>query len=281
MAQVDVSRIASNIGALNALNSLRDVNNKLAVHQTRLATGKRINSAGDDPAGMTIATKLNARSEGMKTALNNIGDAKNLLSVAESGLSKINGILVNMRNLAQQGTSDTLGTEERKAIMDQITAYEGQIDDTIKQTKWNGTDLISNGTALTFQTGADSGDTTSFTAINLVTVTGATNGLDLSVTLNSTSGTTFAQYMGKVDTAMGTISSKLSNVGALINKMTFKEEQLAVSQVNVESAYNRIMNADMAQEQLEATKFGILQQTGITMLSQANSAPQGILSLFR
>lgn len=283
MAQVDFSRIASNIGALNSLNSLRDVNNKLAMHQTRLATGKRINSAGDDPAGMTIATKLNARSEGLKTALNNIGDAKNLLSVAESGLTKINDILTNMRNLSQQGVSDTLGTEERDAIKNQLKEYEAQIADTIGQTKWNGTDLISNSSNLTFQTGADSGDVTGFTAVNLVSVSGSgTTGLSLdSTSLSSASGSSFQTYMGKVDTAMSTISKKLSDVGALINKLGFKEDQLAVSQVNVESAYNRIMNADMAQEQLEATKFSILQQTGITMLAQANSAPQGILSLFR
>jgi flagellin len=279
MAQVDFTRIASNIGALNALNSLRDVNNKLSLHQTRLATGKRINSAADDPAGLTIANKLNARSEGMKTALNNIGDAKNLLSVAESGLSKINGILTKMRNLAQQGITDTLGTDERQAIMDQLDEYEAQIGDTISQTTWNGEDLISTTTDFTFQTGADSGDTTTFNAINLTTT--GTGGLGLNSTLASNSGTGFKDYMGKVDTAIDTISSKMSNVGALMSKLTFKEEQLAVSQVNVESAYNRIMNADMAQEQLEATKYSILQQTSITMLAQANSAPQGVLSLFR
>lgn len=280
MAQVDVSRIASNIGALNALNSLRDVNTKLATHQTRLATGKRINSAGDDPAGMTIATKLNARSEGLKTALNNIGDAKNLLSVAESGLTKVNDLLTNMRTLAQQGVSDTLGTEERDAIKNQLKEYEAQINDTIKQTKWNGTDLISTGASktFTFQTGADSGDTTTFTGLNL---SDAKNGLSLDANAGLSTSGDFGSYMGKVDTAMSTVSKKLSDVGSLINKMGFKEDQLAVSQVNVESAYNRIMNADMAQEQLEATKFSILQQTGITMLSQANSAPQGILSLFR
>jgi len=280
MAQVDFTRIASNIGALNALNSLRDVNNKLALHQTRLATGKRINSAMDDPAGLTIANKLNARSEGMKTALSNIGAAKNLLSVAESGLSKINGILTNMRNLAQQGMSDTLGTAERTAIKTQLTAYEEQIDDTLKQTKWNGQDLIStaSGKIFTFQTGADSGDTTQFTGVG---ITSSEVGLGLSSGTLTSVGSTFGTYMGKVDTAMTTISSKLSNVGALMSKMTFKEEQLAVSQVNVEGAYSRIMNADMAQEQLEATKFSILQQTSLTMLSQANAAPQGILSLFR
>jgi flagellin len=280
MAQVDFTRIASNIGALNALNSLRTVNNNLALHQERLATGKRINSAMDDPAGLTIATKLNARSEGMKTALSNIGDGKNMLSVAESGLSKISGILTKMRNLAQQGVSDTLGTEERAAIHTQLEAYESQIDDTIGETEWNGTQLVNQTSNFTFQTGADSGDTTSFTAINLAD---AENGLGLSAdsTLAADSSAQFQTYMGLVDTAMDTISSKLSSVGALMSKMTFKEEQLAVSQVNVESAYNRIMNADMAQEQLEATKFSILQQTSVTMLAQANSAPQGILSLFR
>ncbi len=281
MAQVDFSRIASNIGALNALNSLRNVNNKLALHQERLATGKRINSAADDPAGMTIAAKLNARSEGMKTALSNIGDAKNLLSVAESGLSKINGILTKMRNLSQQGISDTLGQDERNAIMTQMGEYEEQIQDTIEQTTWNGEHLVSTTTDMTFQTGANSGDTTTFSALSLVTVTGTTNGLALDTTLSSVSSSSFADYMGEVETAMDSVSEKLSNVGSLISKLTFKEEQLAVSQVNVESAYNRIMNADMAQEQLEATKYSILQQTGITMLAQANAAPQGILSLFR
>ena len=280
MAQVDFTRIASNIGALNALNSLRNVNNQLALHQTRLATGKRINSAMDDPAGLTIANKLNARNEGMKTALSNIGDAKNMLSVAESGLTKINGILTKMRSLAQQGMNDTLGTDERTAIKTQLHEYETQINDTIGQTEWNGEELISTGGSktFTFQTGADSGDTTTWAGINVSTAAD-TLGLDANNDL-STQGT-FATYMGVVDDAIDTISSKLSTVGALMSKLTFKEEQLAVSQVNVEGAYNRIMNADMAQEQLEATKFSILQQTSITMLAQANTAPQGILSLFR
>jgi flagellin len=87
--------------------------------------------------------------------------------------------------------------------------------------------------------------------------------------------------MDNVDSAIDTISQKMSSVGALINRLGFKEEQLAVAQVNVEASYNRIMNADMAMEQLESTKFSILQQTSITMLSQANSAPQGVLQLFR
>ena len=98
MAQADFTRIATNIGALNALQSLRSINQQLGIHQQRLASGKRINSAADDPAGLTIATKFLSRAEGMKVALDNIGDAKNLLSVAESGVSRINDILIQMRN---------------------------------------------------------------------------------------------------------------------------------------------------------------------------------------
>jgi flagellin len=279
MAQADFTRIASNIGALNALNSLRDVNTKLGIHQERLATGKRINSAGDDPAGYTIASKLSARSEGMKTAMDNIADAKNLLAVADSGLSKMSGILTKMRNLAQTGASDTMGEDERGALVKQLESYGTQIDDLVTETKWNDTQLLSSG-SLTFQTGATETDATSFDGLTGLTT--ASGDLDISVSLTSASGASdFAGYMTTVDTALNTVSSKISDLGALINRLTFKEEQLAVAQVNVEASHNRIMNADMAMEQLEATKYSILQQTSTTMLAQANMAPQGVLSLFR
>jgi hypothetical protein len=138
MAQADFTRIAANIGALNALQSLCTINNKLGIHQQRLSTGKRINSAADDPAGLTIATKMLARSEGLKVALSNIGDAKNMLSVAEAGLGKLTDILVQMRSKAEQAASDTLGSSEWAAIASQLESYAEQIDDVVNETKWNG-----------------------------------------------------------------------------------------------------------------------------------------------
>jgi flagellin len=163
MADYDVTRIAGNIGAMNALNALSSINKQLATHQARLATGKRINSAADDPAGLTIATKMDARSQGLSTALDNIGDANNLLSVAESGLSKINDLLVQMRNKAESGASDTMGSSERGALVQQMQAYAQQINDIVTQTKWSstGSSLIDGtygskgGQTLTFQTGQD------------------------------------------------------------------------------------------------------------------------------
>jgi flagellin len=200
--------------------------------------------------------------------------------VADSGVGKISNILTNMRNLAQSGVSDTLGADERQALKDQLESYITQIDDIVTETTWNGTQLLDQ-TGFTFQTGADSGDVTTFSGTS-VTLNSSASGLNLNAaSLNSTSGTTFQTFMNSVDSAIDTVSAEMSNIGALINRLGFKEEQLAVAQVNVEASYNRIMNADMAMEQLESTKFSILQQTSITMLSQANSAPQGVLQLFR
>lgn len=294
MAQADFTRIATNIGALNALQSLRTVNNQLGVHQRRLATGKRINEAEDDPAGLTIATKLHTRSEGLNQALANIGDAKSLLSVAESGLSRISDIMLQMRNKAEAASSDTLGADERDAVVTQLKEYAAQIDDIVTQTEWNDGKLIDgtySANSLTFQTGADKGDTTTLSGLTNMKASDST-GLNIgsSTTISSANVTgldkssaasDFAEYMNDVNEAMDTVSSQLSKVGALMGRLSFKEDQISVAQVNVESSYNRIMNADMAFEQLEATKFSILQQTSITMLAQANVAPQGVLSLFR
>ncbi|MBI9047909.1 MAG: hypothetical protein JEZ00_00700 [Anaerolineaceae bacterium] len=422
MAQADLTRVASNIGALNSLWALQNINRQLGIHQTRLSTGKRINSAADDPAGLTIATKLKSRSEGLSVALGNIGDAKNLLAVAEGGIGRITDIIIAMKNKAAQAASDTMGSEERAAIKEQLTAYAAQIDDIVDQTTWNSNGLIDgtyDSTAMRFQTGADAADTTTLdglinlrasaggtgTSLELASVTGtatsaigaANNGatllttaadgtindnlsalssgsytvritmvagggaatddkielldasgspqliataadgsgavafespplnLDgvtsydfgngLSVTwaakgdtasvqestvsvvaadtydLTTTGGQAgglaldsaerYSDLMTYLESKLTTVNTMMSKVGAFTGRLTFKEDQVMASQINVEASYNRIMNADMAMEQVEASKYMILQQTSIAMLGQANQAPQFLLSLFR
>jgi flagellin len=417
MANVDVTRIASNIGALNSLWALQTVNKQLGVAQTRLSTGKRINSASDDPAGLTIATKLNSRSEGLKVALGNIGDAKNLLSVAEAGVGRITDIIVQMKNKASQGASDTMGSNERVAIQAQLDAYAQQIDDIVAQTAWNGNKLI-DGTyftsVLSFQTGADAADVTNVNGLANLAATTGSGGLALAVktteatasigsqattvlasvntqqavalntnlsqlgsgtytvrvTVNAATGTddkvelldssgnvlniaqtvadgsgtvansvmadldaggavnfgnglvaTFANltaagtvtatvnysaagtYTVKAGGATGnvlgnsaanyralmttlegkldTVNGIMAKIGAFTGRLEFKEDQVMAAQINVEASYNRIMNANMAEEQVNSSKFQILQQTAIAMLAQANQAPASLLSLFR
>ncbi|MDK2930480.1 MAG: flagellin [Bacillota bacterium] len=282
MPQGDLTRIASNISGLNALNALKAVNNQLGIHQLRLATGKRINQAADDPAGLTIATKLNYKSRGLGVALDNIGDAKNLLGVAEGSLMKINDILLLIRDKAEQAANDTLGTEERDAIKSQIEQLLHEVDAIVQETEWNGDKLI-DGTAgaaddgeLTFQTGFQS------TATTTVSLSSGFDSADLTLNAVDVSDNTKATaYMQSVDWAIGQVNIQLKDIGAVVSRLTFKEENLIVAKTNTEAAYNRIMNADIAAEQLEAMKYQILQQTATAMLAQANVAPQAVLGLFR
>ncbi len=413
MADAGLSRINTNIQALNALNALNRVNSKMSVHQLRLATGKRINSASDDAAGFTIASKLKVKSEGLGTALDNIGSAKNLMTVAEGHLSNIKDILTEMKAKAQQAANGTIGSEERTAILAELQEFNNQIDAEVAQAKWAGVDVLS--TDKTFQIGTGttdddelsvniaesvwSGGSTTFTASGLAvsvsstttdsvsssdlstagsigtelatistisdntsvteldsghynieatiatsgvitvqlfdsngdavtidadgTVTGTDDGASdttLSITaedgdpveLNLGVGITLdlgtiatdaaasalisvdytkggntvgtmqkaQDFMDLVDTAIDNVTKGLSYIGSQINRMAYQEESLSVAKTNTESAHSRIVDADMAWEQLEATKMMILQQTATSMLSQANMAPQSVLSLF-
>jgi flagellin len=294
MPSADLTRIASNIGALNALDSLRKINGQLGVAQLRLSTGKRINSASDDPAGFFIATTLNARTQGMRVALDNIGDAKNVLSIAEGGLQKISDILLQMRSKIQQAGSSSLSMSQRNAIGTQLDQYQLEINSIVKGTTFNDIDLIGKAsnacsTGLTFQVGPGNvaaDDQVTLDIQNDVDKTKAFDATGLGV-WNTTGCTVSASasaamtYMGTLDKAIGAVSSALATVGAYQARLTFKEDSTTVSVANNEAAYNRIMNADMAQEQVNATKFQILQQVATAMLTQANAAPQAVLSLFK
>ncbi len=355
MALADLTRINSNIGAMNALNSLKLVNNDLALRQLRLATGVRITKAADDPAGFRISVKLKARSRGLGVALDNISDAKNMLSVAEGGLTKIKDLLLDIRDKISQAANDTMGTEERLAIAQQVREYMHEIARIAHETRWNDIGLLDNSAPATstssaakafkFQTGADSFETTTWdrqfkfvwqdstasvdnsedkwtewttnaaslkvmisTASNTSTAVAAkvydsTSGLvdasaefsvadvyhslgvgsaaGLSGTDSTDVNASANALLQKVDAAIRKTSEWIASIGALQARLQAKEETVMIAQVNVEASWNRIYNADMAKEQLYATRDQILQQTATAMLAQANTAPQSVLQLFR
>jgi len=297
MAGVDVTRIAGNIGALNALNSLQAINSQLAVHQTRLATGKAITSAADDPAGLSMATTFDVRRQSMQTVLGAIGDAKNLLSTAEGGLTKIEDILVKMRGKALQAKGDTIGSTEVASISSQLNAYAAEIDAITSQTTWNSTNLIGASgsaggapTALNFLTDVAGGTTSLSLGQGFGAYGSSTAGLGLLGTSPNattiTAGFTSSDLVGgtaltRISSAIDLVKTGVSTIGSFTARLSFKEDAMNTAYTNTEAAYNRIMNANMAQEQVEASKYTILQQTATAMLAQANAAPQFLLSLFR
>lgn len=295
------TRINTNIGALNALKSLNNVGDRLSVAQLRLATGKRINNAGDDAAGYSIAKKFDARVKGLGQALNNIGSAKNLISVAEGHLNNIVDILTQMKTKATQAADDSLGTEERSAIKKELDELATQIDLENTQATWNNkyifkgtSNASSSNTDVQFQFQIAAGsssvvDTLIFNLLDTDNVSLDSNntsftstGLRVSSSSIEVSSSASAQdLMAKIDTAIADVSKALSYVGSVVNRLTYQEGSLTVAKTNTESARSRIEDADMAYEQLEATKLQILQQSATAMLAQANMGPQAILSLFK
>ena len=209
MASADLTRIAGNIGALNALSSLETINKQLALHQARLSSGKQINSAKDDPAGLTIATKMLARDEGLKTALNNIGDAQNMLAVAEGGMSKLSDILIQMRSKAEQAASDTLGSSERQAIQTQVQSYAAQIDNIVNETKWNGVKLLDGTVNKQFQTGADQGEVTQWVMSQALTASALGASANLGTSVSAMAGVT------NMGTANAAAAGPFSNLTSL------------------------------------------------------------------
>ncbi len=274
----DLSRIGANTQALRALASLSRVNAKIATHQLRLATGKKINSASDDPAGYQIARSLESRQRGLTKALNNVSSAKNVLNIAEGGYQTIMDLLQTMKEKATQAADGSLSDSQRSAINNQVTALVAEVEDIVAETTFNGTSLINGAQASTgikFHTGTGSGDelevklsnadssALSISSVSLATAAGASAAID------------------SVDTAITTLSTAIQKVGEYQTRLTAKENNLATAISNTENARSLIEDADFAAEQMEVMKLQIIQQTALSALAQANQQPQVILSLFQ
>ena len=274
MAFGDLTRVNTNIQSMQSLFELQKSNADLGMRQLRLATGRRINRAEDDSAGLSIALKLESRIRGQAQALANIGDAKSMLNVAEGGLGTIQEILMTMKEKVIQGANDTLSSFERGLINNQLNFLSTEINSIVSSSTFNGVTVFSSG-AFSFQVGASSSDTFSVTVGALSTGILGVSSTSLSVTSAGSAATS----LSAIDTAINTIASTLGNLGDNQLALSFKEENLNINMVNQESARSRILDADFAKEQIEIVKLQILQQTGVAALSQANLAPQVVLSL--
>jgi len=300
MAVGDATRINTNIAAFNSLAALKSVNRELETRQLKLATGRRINEVSDDPAGFVISRRLIARSRGLSTALDNVGTTKNVLAIAEGGLLNISDILIRIKELATQAANDTLGSAERNAILSEVAQLVEEVDDIVEETTFNNNRLLDGTfTGKSFQTGEETtstlsfnlttnnsstgvkstvnvvpGDASSATVISLNDLADAARGL-----LFSATGSSIA--LSVVNSAIESISDSLQTIGSISSRLTVKESTLRIAITNTESAKSRILDADIAFEQLESTRLQILQQTATAQLAQANVAPQNVLALFQ
>ena len=281
MAQI----INTNLMSLNAQRNLSTTQSALATSVQRLSTGLRVNSAKDDAAGLAIAERMNTQVRGMNVAIRNANDAISLSQTAEGTLSKINDMGQRMRELAVQSANATNSDSDRKNLDAEYQALAQEIKRNLAGAAFNGTKLFAAAAALTFQVGANAATTDQITIKtenlagdnSIVEVIGAA-GAD-AASIGTAAGASAA--LGKLDTMLATVNAKRAEFGATQNRFEAVIQTLQVSAENQTAARSRIMDADFASETAALTRAQVLQQAGTSMLSQANSLPNNVLSLLR
>ena len=274
----DLTRVGANFHAMQALQTLKIVNGQVGIHQSRLATGKRINSAEDDTSGYALAKQIEGRARGLSAALENVGTAKNVLNIAEGGYQAQMSILQTIKEKATQASDGSWSSAQRTAINDQVSALKSELEDISNQTKFNGTALF--GTTYTFHVGEGSGDVLTV-ALDSSTSSAIGEG---NTDVNAISLATAASASAAIDTmttAIDELAKSIQEVGDYNARLSSKEESLSTAISNTEATRSRIEDADFAKEQMQLMKLQILQQTSISSFVQANAAPQVVLSFFR
>lgn len=274
-------RINTNVAAMNTLRQLAQTDQAVTRSIGRLSSGFRINRAADDAAGLAIANQLRADLGAMRQATRNAEQANSLLQVAEGGANGIQRILVRMKELASQASSDNVDDTGRARIDIEYQELIAEIDRIADSTEFSGTNLL-DGTAgtLDFIVGASS-----TIANDTISITGA--GLDLTaVTLGVDAGDVTLKANAQaelllIDAAITDVSDVFAEVGAKQNRIDIALTQVRITVENTAAAESVIRDADMAAEFTELTKNQILAQAGISVLAQANASSQSVLSLLQ
>jgi flagellin len=273
-------RIQNNVEAFNAHRQLTGTATKAAKAMEKLSSGYRVNRAADDAAGLAISEKMRGQIGGLAQAQRNANDAISLVQTAEGALNEVHSMLQRVRDLRVQYDSGTLSTDDKKAIESEVKALGTEISDITTKTEFNDINLLSSAAALSFQVGANSGETIGLAAITL-SGTIAASGLGEIIAFSGSASGFSGVSLDNLDSAIKNVSGKRSDFGAVQNRLEHRLNNLATYQENLVASESRIRDVDMAAEMVNFTKLGILQQAGTSMLAQANQAPQGVLSLLR
>jgi flagellin len=273
--------INTNVGALKAADAAYSVNKSMETSMQRLSSGKRINGAIDDAAGLQISQRMNAEVRGFNQAARNAADAQSMLATAEGAYGEIHNILQRLRELAVQGASGTNSAADRTALNSEVTALEAEIDRIANDTTWGGIQLM-DGTqdsgVFTFQIGPDGGDTIVHT---LPDVNDHTAAATFGLTGNVTTRVLASTYVGLADGAISFVGTEREQIGAVMNRLDYTMANLTNMSTNLSLAKGRIEDADFAAESANLARTQVLQQASMSMLAQANASKQNILALFQ
>lgn len=272
-------RISTNVASLNAQKNLRVTREGMEKSLARLSSGYRINQAADDAAGLAISENLKGQIRGMKQASRNAEDGVSLVQVAEGGLQEVSNMLVRLRELGVQASSDTIGDTERKFLDVEYQQLKSEVQRISEVTTFNGRDLL-NGTGgiIDIQVGVYNDPFKDRISFNSSAANSSLESLGLTAEGLSTKEQA-QQSLGIVDNAMTSVNAMRANFGAMQNRLGSTIANLAVSHENLSAANSRIRDTDIAEESAEMTRNNILLNAGVSVLGQANQIQQVAMKL--
>jgi flagellin len=267
-------RIQNNVEAFNAHRTLSMTGSKIARSMERLSSGYRINRAADDAAGLAISERLRGQIDGLDQSQRNVQDAVSLVQTAEGSLTEVHAMLQRVRELAVQYKNGSLSSADQVAIQSEVNQLASEIERIGQAAEFNGIKLLNSAQTISFQVGAQDGQTITVTTISL----GGSVGVgSLYFALSSTGATDISE----IDAAIDNVSATRAEFGAVQNRLEYTLQNAAIYQENLTASESRIRDVDMAAEMVNFTKLQILQNAGTSMLAQANQSSQGVLALLR
>jgi flagellin len=260
--------INTNLTAMDAENNLVNTDNQLSTSMQRLSSGLKINSAADNAAGYTISENLTGQINGVTQAQQNAQDAVSLVQTADGSLGEVEQMLQQIRTLAVQYQNGTLDSTDQLAITTEVNQLSSEIERIGTTAQFNGIYLLNSAQTITFQVGANDGQTISVSTISL----GASV---------STFSLSSSNVLASIDAAIDSVAGQDDTFGAVQNRLQYTMNNLSTYEENLTAANSRIVDTDMASEMTNFTNLQILQQAGTAVLSQANHLPQAILTLIQ
>ncbi|MCF6345038.1 MAG: flagellin FliC [Thiomicrorhabdus sp.] len=269
--------INTNVGSLNATRQLDSSSRDLSVSMERLTSGLRINSAADDAAGLAVATNMTTQIMGTDMAVRNANDGISMAQTIDGASEEMTNMMQRQRELAIQSLNGTYTAENRGAMDAEFNALSSEIDRIATTTKFNGVEIMDTATSTNLQVGWEA---TADDIIQLTTIGGGAIATAVALLgVDSTSNAALA--IAGLDTQLSTLSTARSGVGAVQNRLEYTVSNLQNLSENTSAARSGIQDADFAKESANLARDQVLQQAGMSMLSQANQSSQNVLALLR
>ena len=286
-----MSVVNTNVSASVAQSALARNERALGAAMEKLSTGKKINSAADNAAGLAISTQMTSQIRGLGVAVSNANDAISMVNTADGALGEVTAMLQRMRELAVQAGTGTTAAADRTYLQSEFTALRTEIDRIADNTQWNGRNILDGSagastgkSTVAFGIGQDgtAAQTLSTSFGNFNNTTGSLSGLASKVITGTTIAsaiTVAAAAITEIDVVIADVSAQRASFGAVSNRLTHAVDSLTNTKTNAEAARSQILDTDYAAATSELARTQIIQQASTAMLAQANAMPQTVLAL--